>query len=308
MIEFVHDLEPVYGKCQKLSPLVRRVTCPNASPFTYTGTGSFIIGNGTVAILDPGPLDMAHLEAICAALEPGETVSHILVTHTHSDHSPLATALKEKTHALICGGADHSNGTGVYAPDTPELLEGVTLEEACDKNYQPDILLKDGDMLTGPDWTIEAVFTPGHIHNHFCFALKEEQTLFTGDHIMGWSTSIIAPPDGNMVDYMNSLSRLLERYETCLRPTHGPAITEAKPFIQAYIDHRKQREAQIIEQLKAGEDQIKPMVAKIYADIDARLHPAAAMSMLAHLQALVANGTVLSDGGIGLNNHYRLAN
>ena len=305
-IPFVHDLKPAYGVCQQISPLVRRVTCENPSAFTYTGTGSFIIGTGSVAILDPGPDNPAHLEALLSALSPGETVSHILVTHTHSDHSPLAAPLKEKTHALICGGEDRPVNLEAYDPNLTELVDGIKLEEAVDGDYRPDIILKDGDEIAGPDWTLEAVFTPGHIGNHFCFALKEEKTLFTGDHIMGWSTSIIAPPEGNMADYMHSLERLLERDEAILRPTHGPAVENPDAFIRAYIAHRRNREDQIMAQLKAGQSQIKPMVEIIYADIDVRLHPAAAMSMLAHLQGMVQTGKVGCDGAPGLSSHYSL--
>ena len=305
-IPFVHDLEPAYGVCQQLSPLVRRVTCENPSAFTYTGTGSFIIGTGSVAILDPGPDNPDHLKALLSALAPGETVSHILVTHTHSDHSPLAAALKNKTHGLVCGGEDRPVIQEAFDPDLTELVEGIKLEEAIDSDYHPDIILKDGDEITGPDWTLEAVFTPGHIGNHFCFSLREEKTLFTGDHIMGWSTSIIAPPEGNMADYMNSLDRLLARDEILLRPTHGPAVDNPKDFITAYIAHRREREHQIIEQLQAGQSEIRPMVQIIYADIDERLHPAAAMSMLAHLQGMVQTGRVTCDGTPGLSSQYSL--
>ncbi len=305
-IPFIHDLEPVYGKCQQLSPLVRRVTCENPSAFTYTGTGSFIIGTGCVAILDPGPHDMRHLDALLAALSPEETVSHIMVTHTHSDHSPLAKYLKEKTHALICGGEDRPLQTAALDPDLPELVAGIKLEEAVDNDYCPDIVLKDGDIIAGHNWTLEAVFTPGHIGNHFCFSLGQEKTLFTGDHIMGWSTSIIAPPEGNMADYMQSLEKLLFRDDVLLRPTHGPAIEEPKEFIRAYIEHRQAREEQIIAQLKAGLSQIQPMVEVIYADIDKKLHPAAAMSMLAHLQGMVQTGRIKCHGLPRLKNHYSL--
>ena len=298
-IAFIYDDQVNYGTCERLSPLVRRVVCPNPSPFTYTGTGTFIIGNGIVAILEPGPQDESHLTALLNALEPGETVSHILVTHTHADHSPLAMPLKSHTNALI-GGA--------LRPPTEATDEAViAMEEAIDESFTPDLPLKEGDTLTGPDWTLEVIETPGHISNHLCFALPEEKTLFTGDHIMAWATSVVIPPDGNMNDYMTSLKKLLSRDDQILRPTHGPAITQARPFIESYISHRTTRESQILSQLESGKTQIKAIVKSLYTDTDPKLHPAAAMSVWAHLESLVASGTVSCQGTPRLNSHYRLA-
>ncbi|MDD9798091.1 MAG: MBL fold metallo-hydrolase [Alphaproteobacteria bacterium] len=309
-IPFIRDTKVEYGACERLSPLVRRVVCNNPNPFTFTGTGTFIIGNGTVAIIDPGPLNEAHLDSIMAALQPSEIVSHILVTHTHADHSPLAVPLKERTHALVCGALRPPKNKK-QKMEAVNLDEGISLEEAIDQSFKPDIVLQDNDELTGADWTLQALYTPGHISDHMCYALKEEKTLFTGDHVMGWATSVIAPPDGNMRDYMAALHRLLARDDVLYRPTHGAAIENPQVFVRAYIAHREARQAQILEQLEKGATQIADIVAVLYADIDVRLHPAASLSVLAHIQALIEDGIVVcdsgtSDGTANLHANYNL--
>ena len=195
-IPYVFEDEIEHGVCKRLTPLIRRVICNNPGPFTYTGTTTFIVGNGVVAIIDPGPNNISHLDAIIAALDPSEVVSHILVTHTHSDHSPLANALKERTGAKICGFIELNNDTprAKSRIDTKVAIEDanfVEMEEAIQRDFNPDIPLQHQDILNGPDWTLEAIHTPGHIDNHLCFLLNEEKTMFTGDHIMGWATSVI---------------------------------------------------------------------------------------------------------------------
>jgi len=304
-IPFIRDTKVEYGVCERLSPLVRRVVCNNPNPFTFTGTGTFIIGNGTVAIIDPGPLNEAHLDSILAALQPSEIVSHILATHTHADHSPLAVPLKERTHALICGALRPPQNKAQHMEEV-KIDEDISLEEAIDQSFKPDIVLQDNDELTGADWTLQAIYTPGHISDHMCYALKEEKTLFTGDHVMGWATSVIAPPDGNMRDYMAALHRLLARDDVLYRPTHGAAIENPQDFVRAYIAHREARTAQIVAQLEKGTTKIADMVAVLYADIDVRLHPAAALSVLAHIQALIEDGIVTSDGTQSLHANYHL--
>ena len=206
-IPYVFEDEIEHGVCKRLTPLIRRVICDNPGPFTYTGTTTFIVGNGVVAIIDPGPNNDSHLNAIIAALDPSEVVSHILVTHTHSDHSPLANALKERTGAKICGfaGINNDSTRNKSQIDTKVAIEDanfVEMEEAIQRDFIPDIPLQHQDILNGPDWTLEAIYTPGHISNHLCFLLHEEKTMFSGDHVMGWATSVIVPPDGNMADYM----------------------------------------------------------------------------------------------------------
>jgi glyoxylase-like metal-dependent hydrolase (beta-lactamase superfamily II) len=298
-IPYVREIEFEYGACERVSPLIRRVVANNPSAFTYKGTGTYIIGEGDVAVIDPGPLLDAHLDALLRALE-GETVSLILITHTHSDHSPAAKPLKALTGAQTCGFGPHGSGQN-------RAFDDVQVEEDGDMDFVPDVELRHGDIVEGDGWTVECVYTPGHTSNHMCFALKEEKALFTGDHVMGWSTSIVSPPDGNMEQYMASLRLLLTRDDEIYWPTHGPAITEPKPFVRSFIEHREDRERQIVEQLAAGRTRIQDMVPIMYAAVDKRLYPAAARSVLAHMEHLVARGAVRTEGRPTLGSEYRLA-
>jgi glyoxylase-like metal-dependent hydrolase (beta-lactamase superfamily II) len=295
VIPYVREIDIEYGRCDEVSPLIRRVTAKNPGPFTFMGTGTYIVGRGEVAVIDPGPDLGEHLEAIQAAI-PGERVSHILVTHHHLDHSPLARPLSEITGAKVWG----------RAVKTPVVEDAVKLEAGYD-HFTPDIPLEGGEVIEGAGWTFEAVHTPGHTSNHICFALREENALFSGDHIMGWSTTVVTPPDGNMGDYMRSLERVRERGFSTLWPTHGPPIRDVEPFIDAYAAHRRDRERQILERLAAGDARIKAMVPTIYANVDPRLHPAAAHSVLAHMIELVKSGRVATEGAPGLDSEYRLA-
>ena len=298
MIPYVRDITFEYGVCDQVSPLIRRVIARNPGPFTFTGTGTYIIGRGQVAVIDPGPDLPEHLEAILAALEPGERVSHILVTHHHSDHSPLAGPLKAKTGAPIYGCA-----VGIQAEEST-----IRTEAGADLGFSPDIsLCGGGQIIEGQGWTIEALATPGHTSNHICFGLKEENALFSGDHIMGWSTTVITPPDGDMTDYMESLERVKARGYDVLWPTHGPPIRDVTPFIEAYAAHRRAREAQVLQAVKDGHGKIVEMVPVLYADVDPRLHPAAARSVLGHMIDLVRRGKVVTDGAPGIDSLYRPA-
>jgi glyoxylase-like metal-dependent hydrolase (beta-lactamase superfamily II) len=296
MIPYVRDIKFEYGVVDQVSPLIRRVVANNPSPFTYLGTGTYIVGKGEVAVIDPGPDLPEHLRAILDAVA-GETVTHILVTHHHSDHSPLARPLKEKTGAAIYGCAVKS----------PVVDDAVKLEAGYDQ-FTPDVsVCGGGATFSGPGWTLEAIATPGHTSNHICYALKEENALFSGDHIMGWSTTVVTPPDGNMGDYLASLDLVKARDFTTLWPTHGPPITDVAPFITEYKAHRLDRERQILAQLAAGETRIVEMVPKMYVGTDARLYPAAGRSVLAHLIELVKDGRVKTDGAAGPNNGFHLA-
>lgn len=297
-IPYVREIEFEYGDCDEVSPLIRRVVAKNPSAFTYKGTGTYIIGHGDVAVIDPGPILNEHVEALLRALE-GETVSHILITHTHSDHSPAAKPLKALTGAETYGFGPH--GSGQHGRDD------VQVEEDGDMDFVPDVEVGHGDVIEGDGWTIECVYTPGHTSNHMCFALQEEKALFTGDHVMGWSTSIVSPPDGNMEQYMASLHLLLERDDEIYWPTHGPAITDPKPFVRSFIAHREDRERQIMEQLAAGRTRIQDMVPVMYAAVDRKLYPAAARSVLAHMEHLVARGVVRTQGRPSLSGEYWLA-
>lgn len=296
MIPFVRELAFEYGRCDQVSPLIRRVIARNPGPFTYTGTGVYIVGQGEVAVIDPGPDLPEHLEALKAALA-GETVTHVLVTHHHLDHSPLAHPL-----ARLFGAKVH----GLPAP-APRASDSPALEEGADDRFRPDIELADGDVVSGPGWTLEAVTTPGHTSNHVCFALREENALFCGDHIMGRSTTVITPPDGDMGDYFASLAKVRARAFDTLWPTHGAPVREVGPFIDAYVAHRRAREAQILDALGAGLTTIKAMVPSLYAAVDPRLHPAAAHSVLAHMIQLTREGRVACEGPPGLDATYRLA-
>ena len=277
-----HPDSAAYGHLQPRSPLVRRLLAKNPSPFTFTGTGTFVVGTpgSALAVIDPGPDDPAHLRALTDALA-GETVSHIVITHTHMDHSPAAVALKAATGALVVGCAPL-----VLSDDGPRADAGF------DPSYAPDSVLADGDSIHGPGWTLTAVHTPGHTSNHLCFALPQEKALFTGDHVMGWSTTVVAPPDGDMADYMPSLQKLLDRDDAVYHPTHGEPVTEPQRFVRHLLAHRRQRENQVIRAIGEGLTTIPAMVAAMYAQVDKRLHPAAARSVLAHLIDLERRGLV----------------
>jgi glyoxylase-like metal-dependent hydrolase (beta-lactamase superfamily II) len=295
-IPFVRDMDFAYGEAQRVSPLIRRLVANNPGPFTFRGTGVYIIGHGEVAVIDPGPADSQHIDALTRALE-GERVTHIFVTHGHADHSPAARPLAERTGATI------------YASELPVRATeaDVRMEAGDDTTFRPDIGVRDGDRFKGAGWTIEALATPGHTSNHMAYALIEENALFPGDHIMGWSTTVISPPDGDMDDYLASLEKVRDRDYATLWPTHGPPIREVRPFVQAYIDHRLAREAQIVARLEAGDTRIPEMVAVMYADVDKRLHPAACHSVLAHMARLVKRGLVATEGAPSVAGAYRLS-
>ena len=296
MIPYVRDISFEYGACDQVSPLIRRVVANNPGPFTYKGTGTYIVGKGQVAVIDPGPDMDDHLAAILKAVE-GETVTHILITHHHSDHSPLAGPLKAATGAPIYGCAVAS----------PNAQDSVITEAGADFGFSPDIsVCGGGQVFTGPGWTLEALATPGHTSNHICYALKEENALFSGDHIMGWSTTVVSPPDGDMTAYMRSLDLVQSKNYDILWPTHGPPVIRVEPFIRAYIDHRRAREAQVLKAVSEGHGRIKEMVPVLYADVDPRLHPAAARSVLGHMIDLTLRGIVTTDGEAGLDSDYRL--
>lgn len=292
MIPFVRDIEFDYGQADQVSPLIRRVIARNPGPFTFTGTGTYIVGRGEVAVIDPGPDLAEHLDALLAALE-GERVAAILVTHTHRDHSPLAAALSAATGAPIFGRP---------APAAGEAE--IRLDEGHDRGFRPHALAEDGQTIAGPSWTLEALATPGHASNHVCYALTQEKALFSGDHVMGWSTTVVSPPDGDMGDYYASLDKVAARKFQTLWPTHGPPVREVAAFLGAYKAHRLEREQQILEQVSLGRTRIIDMVRAIYADVDPRLHPAAAQSVLAHLIHLERQGRVSSDGPPSLAGVY----
>lgn len=284
MIPYVRQFDFTYGRRDQVSPLIQRVIADNPGPFTFTGTGTYIVGRDMpgagVAVIDPGPDDEAHLHALLRAVK-GRTISHILVTHTHRDHAPLSRALSEAV-----GGAPIL----AARPPARTTHASAALDEEDDDDFAPDVMLTGGEMIEGDGWTIEAMATPGHASNHMAFILRDENALFSGDHVMGWSTTVVAPPDGDMAAYMDSLDRVLARGFSTLWPTHGPAITQVAPFLKAYRDHRLEREAQICARLAAGDETIADMVPALYAAVDQRLWPAASLSVLSHLIKLVKDG------------------
>jgi glyoxylase-like metal-dependent hydrolase (beta-lactamase superfamily II) len=270
---------------QTLTSRVRRVLAGNPSAFTYTGTQTYLVGNGAVAVIDPGPADPDHIAGILKATA-GERIVAIVCTHTHRDHSPAAAPLKAATGAEVVGCAPLSLDD-----------DGPRADAAFDTTYTPDRVLTEGERLSGPDWTLEAVATPGHTSNHLCFELIEERALFTGDHVMGWSTTVVSPPDGDMAHYMRSLEKLLSRTDTVYYPAHGEPVTKPQQFVRGLAGHRKQRERQILKLLGEGIGDITTMVPKMYAGIDERLYGAAGRSVLAHLIDLRNRGMVTELAG-----------
>jgi glyoxylase-like metal-dependent hydrolase (beta-lactamase superfamily II) len=299
MIPFVAPPTFEYGRVDAVSPLIRRVIADNPGPFTFTGTGTYIVGRpgagAGVAVIDPGPPDAAHLAALLAAVA-GQTVSHVLVTHTHRDHVPLARPFAEAVGAPVL--AARPPARTVHASAAPDEDE--------DPDFSPDIVLTGGERLTGDGWTIEVMATPGHASNHLAFVLDEENALFSGDHVMGWSTTVVAPPDGDMAAYMASLEAVTARRFTTIWPTHGAPITEPEPFLAAYRAHRLARESQVLARLAAGDRRIADMVPALYAAVDARLWPAASLSVWAHLIALERAGRVRATPGPAIDADWRL--
>jgi glyoxylase-like metal-dependent hydrolase (beta-lactamase superfamily II) len=292
------DLAP--GKPEQIAPGVRRMVANNPGPFTFKGTVSYIIGRGKVAILDPGPDDDAHIAALLNAVR-GETVTHIFVTHTHRDHSPAVPKVKAATGATVYAQGPHRLARPLHIGETRRL------DASADMDFRPDVALPDGEMIAGDGWTLEAVATPGHTANHMAFAFKESNLLFSGDHVMAWSTTIVAPPDGAMSDYMASLDKLTRRTEPVYFPGHGGAVRDAPRFLQSYIRHRQGREESILHRLAKGEADIPTMVRAIYIGLEPRLVGAASLSVLAHLEDLVARGIVATEGPPAIGGVYRLA-
>ncbi|NKL60145.1 MBL fold metallo-hydrolase [Rhizobium leguminosarum] len=292
--------EPAYGQAVPVVSGVERVTVNNPGPFTFFGTNSYIVGSSSVAVIDPGPEDEAHYQALMAALG-GRAVTHIFVSHTHRDHSPLAKRLQAATGAVTVG-------QGPHRPARP-LREGEInpFSESSDLSFVPDIALSEGQTLPGDGWALSAVLTPGHTANHTAFVLEGRDILFSGDHVMAWSTSIVAPPDGSMADYMESLDRLIAREDRLLLPGHGGPVTQPSTFLKALKAHRLRREQAVLARVQAGDRQIAEMVKVIYRDTDPKLHGAAALSVLAHIEDLLERGEIAADGPPSLAAHYRPA-
>jgi glyoxylase-like metal-dependent hydrolase (beta-lactamase superfamily II) len=292
------DLVP--GKVKEIAPQVRALVADNPGPFTYKGTVSYIIGRGKVAILDPGPDDDAHIAALLDAVR-GETVTHIFVTHTHRDHSPGVPKVKVATGAGVFAEGPHRLARPLHIGETRRL------DASADMDFAPDVRLSDGDAVSGDGWTMEAITTPGHTANHMAYAFKEADLLFAGDHVMAWSTTIVAPPDGAMSDYMASLQKLARRSEPIYLPGHGAPVRNAPRYVQFLIQHRHGREASILHRLGKGAADIPTIVKAVYIGLDPRLVGAAALSTQAHLEDLVARGIIATEGPPSIGGTYRLA-
>ncbi len=288
------------GEWTQLTPKIARLIASNSGPFTFTGTCTYIVGENNLAIIDPGPELEDHFERLVAGIA-GRHVAHILVTHTHRDHSPLARRLAAVTGAPILGCDIHVASRPLFAG------ESNSLEGSADGLHRADQVLREGDIVEGDGYSFETLFTPGHTANHLAFAMREENALFSGDHVMGWSTTIVAPPDGDMADYMASLEKLREREETVYYPGHGGPVEQPRRFVRGLINHRRQRETSILSRLKDGDRQISDIVPKIYDGISPRLHGAAALSVFAHLEDMVARGMVKSEGEPTLYSLYHPA-
>jgi len=299
-IPFNRTLDLAPDTPQEVVPGVRRILTNNPSPFTFKGTLTYVVGRGKVAIVDPGPDDAAHIAAVLDSVR-GETVTHIFVTHTHRDHSPAVPAIKAATGAQVLAEGPHRAARPLHIGEAPRL------DASNDTEFRPDRALADGEVVAGDGWAIEAITTPGHTANHMAFALKGQNLIFSGDHVMGWSTSIVAPPDGAMSDYMASLEKLSRREEAIYLPGHGDAVREAPAFVRHYIRHREGREASILHRLGKGAADIPTIVRAVYIGLDQRLVRAAGLSVLAHLEDLVARGKVATDGSPSIAGIYRLA-
>jgi glyoxylase-like metal-dependent hydrolase (beta-lactamase superfamily II) len=320
-IPFVTLAEPRYGEPVQLTSRITRLVAENPSKFTYHGTGTYIVGEGRqVAVVDPGPQLDSHRDALAGALRGREVVA-ICITHCHADHSPLAAWLTAETGAPTIGFGPHPR---LDDPDADEPITGgdggtgegaedaaggaAVVEETTDYDFEPHQRVADGELaIAGPGFTLRAVHTPGHTSNHLCFALAEEDALFTGDHVMGWSTTVIAPPDGDMAAYLDSLRRVMARTDRVLWPTHGAPVTEPGPYLEAFLAHRLDREAQVLAAVRSGRAEVAEMVALLYADVREELHKPAGRSVLAHLVKLVADGLVTIDDDVGpsLKARYR---
>ncbi|TJW52313.1 MAG: MBL fold metallo-hydrolase [Mesorhizobium sp.] len=297
-LKFDTDFDPSYGRGVTVAPDVLRITAKNPGPFTFYGTNSYIVGRETLAVIDPGPDDDAHFKTLLEVIGD-RPVSHIFVSHTHRDHSPLATRLKQRTGAIVLA-------EGRHRPARPLRIGEINpLDASADTAFDPDIALADDTLVDGDGWAIRTVLTPGHTANHAAFALEGTGILFSADHVMAWSTSIVAPPDGAMADYMASLDRLIERDDRLLLPGHGGPVTAPRSFMRELKAHRRAREQAILGRIRSGDRTIKEMVAVIYRDTDPRLHGAAGLSVLAHLEDLVARGLVSTDGDPAIDGIFR---
>ena len=297
--EFRTEFDPCHGDLVEMVPGLSRIVADNGGPFTFHGTNTYLLGEERVAVIDPGPPDDDHLKAIIKAIG-GRPVSHIIVTHTHMDHSPLALPLQKITGAPIFAEGPHRPAREL------NLGEINPLDASADSDFKPDHAVAHGDVIDGDGWSLTSLFTPGHTANHMAFAWNDTDYLIPGDHVMAWATSIVAPPDGSMADYMASLDVLLQQDQQIYFPGHGGRLENAHKFVRALRAHRKMREQAVLDQVRKGRETIPEMVAVIYRSIDPKLHGAAGLSVLAHLEDLVGRNAVTTDGPTLLDSRYVL--
>ncbi|MFK5980599.1 MAG: MBL fold metallo-hydrolase [Rhizobiaceae bacterium] len=296
--EFRMEFDPAHGEAISIAKDVQRITANNGGPFTFHGTNTYIVGDKNVAVIDPGPeADDAHLGAIMNALK-GRTLSHIIVTHTHMDHSPLSRKLAALTGAPTYGEGEHRASRDLH------IGEHNPLDGSADREFEPDVVLSDGDIIKGEGWSLEAIFTPGHTANHMTFSLLDTDMMFSGDHVMAWATTIVAPPDGSMSDYMASLEILAAREESVYFPGHGGRLNNAPKFVRALKAHRKMRETAVLARIRKGDETIPDIVKIIYKSTDPKLHGAAGLSVLAHIEDLIARGKITSDQSVSINGRF----
>ncbi|MEM7191268.1 MAG: MBL fold metallo-hydrolase [Pseudomonadota bacterium] len=295
-LAFNRSVDVDYGVAEEVAPGVRRIVANNPGPFTFLGTNTYLVGEEEVAIIDPGPLDEAHLDAIMRATF-GQRVRHILITHSHRDHSDNARPLQLRTGGEIIAYGPSGTPRGAGAPG----LDGGFVDSAL----KPDLSVAHGDTIKGRGFALDIIHTPGHAPDHLCIALAGKRTVFTGDHVMGWNTTVIAPPEGNMADFMMSLDRLTGRHDKVFLPGHGGRIESPRRVVRAYMTHRTWREQTILACIDEGVGTIPKIVARLYSGLDANLKVAAALSVLAHLQFLAARGLVTAEGATeGLSAFY----
>ena len=299
-LTFDMEFSPAYGTPVPVADGVERLTVNNPSPFTFHGTNTYIVGSSSVAVIDPGPENEAHFDALMAALK-GREVTHIFVSHTHRDHSPLARRLKEATGAVTVAEGPHRAARPLHVGETNPFAE------SSDIDFVPDIAVADGETIEGDGWALSSLHTPGHTANHAAFALEGTGVVFSADHVMAWATTIVAPPDGSMADFMTSVDKLLERDDRIFFPGHGGPVKEPTSFLRGLRTHRRMRERAVLERIRAGDRLIPDMVKVIYASTDPRPHGAAALSVLAHLEDLVEKGRVVTEGPPSLAGTYWLA-
>ena len=292
-LEFKTDMHFQYGVPTGLGPGVVRLVCENPGPFTFKGTNTYVVGSTELAVIDPGPADAKHIADILK-VAGGRPVTHILITHTHRDHVDNAEALKEATGALTCG----YRRTGAERGNIERSPSGT---EFVDIDFAPDIELAHGDVITGADWSLTALHTPGHAPDHICYALDGRDILFSGDHVMAWNTTVVAPPEGRMADYLASLQLLMERRESLYLPGHGGRIEDAGRMVKAYLLHRRWREQAIVAAIRDGRETVRDVAQLIYENLDPKLHTAALLSVMAHVEHLIERDVISGEGPLSFD-------